>query len=46
MVTGLSGVYTDPGHVMVYPDGEVRQQFSLCLHATPTSAGRARTTTR
>lgn len=33
-VTGLSGVYTDPGHVMVYPNGEVRQQFSLCLHAT------------
>lgn len=32
-VTGLSGVYTDPGHVMVYRNGEVRQQFSLCLHA-------------
>lgn len=36
-VTGLSGVYTDPGHVMVYKDGEVRQQFSLCVHATPVS---------
>jgi 8-oxo-dGTP pyrophosphatase MutT (NUDIX family) len=34
-VTGLSGVYTDPGHVMVYRDGEVRQQFSLCVHAIP-----------
>lgn len=33
-ITGLSGVYTDPGHVMVYRNGEVRQQFSLCLHAT------------
>jgi 8-oxo-dGTP pyrophosphatase MutT (NUDIX family) len=35
-VTGLSGVYTDPGHVMVYANGEVRQQFSLCFHAHPT----------
>jgi 8-oxo-dGTP pyrophosphatase MutT (NUDIX family) len=33
-VTRLAGVYTDPGHVMVYRNGEVRQQFSLCLHAT------------
>src|SRR5262245_19357539 len=40
-VTGLSGAYTDAGHVMVYPDGEVRQQFSLCVHATAT-AGRPR----
>lgn len=40
-MTGLSGVYTDPGHVMVYPDGEVRQQFSICVHATPV-AGRPR----
>ncbi|HEU5472655.1 MAG TPA: NUDIX domain-containing protein [Actinophytocola sp.] len=36
-VTGLSGVYTDPAHVMVYPSGEVRQQFALCLHAIPVS---------
>jgi 8-oxo-dGTP pyrophosphatase MutT (NUDIX family) len=40
-VTGLSGVYTDPGHVMVYPTGEVRQQFALCLHGVPVS-GRPR----
>jgi 8-oxo-dGTP pyrophosphatase MutT (NUDIX family) len=40
-ITSLSGVYTDPGHVMVYPDGEVRQQFALCLHAVPVS-GQAR----
>lgn len=34
MVTQLSGVYTDPGHIMVYPDtGEVRQQFAVCFHA-------------
>src|ERR1700741_1959922 len=30
-VTGLIGVYTNPHHVMAYTDGEVRQQFSLCL---------------
>jgi RNA-directed DNA polymerase len=30
-VTGLIGVYTNPRHVMAYTDGEVRQQFSLCL---------------
>jgi 8-oxo-dGTP diphosphatase len=32
---GLSGVYTDPGHVTVYLSGEVRQQFALCFHALP-----------
>jgi len=30
-VTDLSGIYTDPRHVMAYDDGEVRQQFSLCF---------------
>ena len=34
-VVGLAGVYTDPGHVMEYVDGEVRQQFALCFHAEP-----------
>src|SRR5689334_1417221 len=35
-VTHLLGVYTDPGHLMAYPDtGEVRQQFAVCFHATP-----------
>jgi ADP-ribose pyrophosphatase YjhB (NUDIX family) len=32
-VTGLVGLYTNPGHVMAYDDGEVRQQFSICFHA-------------
>ncbi|MFI0241271.1 NUDIX hydrolase [Streptomyces sp. NPDC016845] len=32
-VTGLVGTYTDPGHVMAYDDGEVRQQFSICFTA-------------
>lgn len=35
-VTGLSGIYSDPAHVIAYDDGEVRQEFSLCFHAKPT----------
>ena len=30
-VTGMVGIYTHPGHVMAYDDGEVRQQFSVCF---------------
>lgn len=29
----ITGTYTNPHHVMVYDDGEVRQQFSLCFAA-------------
>jgi ADP-ribose pyrophosphatase YjhB (NUDIX family) len=37
-VTRLVGVFTDPGHVMVYPaTGEARQQFAVCVHAEPRS---------
>ena len=25
------GIYSDPGHVFAYDDGEVRQEFSICL---------------
>jgi 8-oxo-dGTP pyrophosphatase MutT (NUDIX family) len=32
-VMRLVGTYTDPGHVMAYDDGEVRQEFSLCFEA-------------
>ncbi|WP_353941851.1 NUDIX domain-containing protein [Streptomyces sp. HUAS MG91] len=32
-VTRVVGLYTDPGHVMAYDDGEVRQQFSICFTA-------------
>lgn len=32
-ITGLVGLYTDPGHVMAYDDGEVRQEFSVCFRA-------------
>jgi ADP-ribose pyrophosphatase YjhB (NUDIX family) len=34
-VTGLSGIYSDPSHVIAYDDGEVRQEFSLCFTAKP-----------
>lgn len=34
-VIDLSGIYTDPGHVMLYDDGEARQQFSMCFRARP-----------
>lgn len=27
----IVGVYSDPSHVFVYDDGEVRQEFSICL---------------
>ncbi|MFH9870946.1 NUDIX hydrolase [Streptomyces lydicus] len=41
-VEDIVGLYTDPQHVMVYDDGEVRQQFSICFHARPV-AGALRT---
>jgi 8-oxo-dGTP pyrophosphatase MutT (NUDIX family) len=41
-VTGLSGIYSDPKHIIAYDDGEVRQEFSLCFHARPI-AGELRT---
>ncbi|MFE4394569.1 MULTISPECIES: NUDIX domain-containing protein [Streptomycetaceae] len=34
-VTGLVGTYSDPGHVIEFSDGEVRQEFSLCFRARP-----------
>jgi ADP-ribose pyrophosphatase YjhB (NUDIX family) len=31
-ITGLTGIYTDPGHVLLYTsNGEVRQEFSIVL---------------
>lgn len=36
-VTGLSGIYTDPRHVILYTsNGEVRQEFSIVLTAIAT----------
>lgn len=30
----IIGIYSDPGHVFAYDDGEVRQEFNICLAAT------------
>ncbi|MGI5523054.1 NUDIX hydrolase [Micromonospora sp. CA-259024] len=32
-LSGISGIYSDPAHVIAYDDGEVRQEFSICLRA-------------
>jgi 8-oxo-dGTP pyrophosphatase MutT (NUDIX family) len=37
-LTGLSGVYSDPTHVLLDPDGTVHQQLALCFHAVPATA--------
>ncbi|MEJ7654808.1 MAG: NUDIX domain-containing protein [Chloroflexia bacterium] len=41
VVTGLVGIYSNPHHVIAYSNGEVRQQFSICLRAEATG-GRLR----
>ncbi|MGW4406063.1 NUDIX hydrolase [Nonomuraea sp. NPDC004702] len=33
--TGLLGVYSDPGHIVAYTDGEVRQEYEVMLIARP-----------
>jgi len=38
VLTGLSGVYSDPTHVLVDPDGSTHQQLALCFHAVPADA--------
>jgi ADP-ribose pyrophosphatase YjhB (NUDIX family) len=55
-IVALTGIYTDPAHVVAFSNGEVRQQFSLCFTTrqkvgrwplttrAPTSPGRAPTT--
>lgn len=30
----IIGIYSDPAHVFAYDDGEVRQEFSICLACT------------
>ncbi|MFE2725666.1 NUDIX domain-containing protein [Kitasatospora sp. NPDC059327] len=34
-ITGIVGTYSDPRHVLAYDDGEVRQEFSICLLGRP-----------
>ncbi len=32
----IVGIYSDPAHVFAYADGEVRQEFSICVACTIT----------
>ena len=34
-VTGLLGIYSDPGHIVAYTDGEVRQEYEVILLGRP-----------
>ncbi|MEV4534676.1 NUDIX domain-containing protein [Asanoa sp. NPDC049518] len=34
-IQGISGIYSNPNHVIAYDNGEVRQEFSICFHAVP-----------
>jgi 8-oxo-dGTP pyrophosphatase MutT (NUDIX family) len=38
-LTTMSGVYSDPSHVLVDPDGSIHQQLALCFHAVPARTG-------
>jgi len=33
-IVRIVGIYSDPGHVFAYDDGEIRQEFSICLACT------------
>lgn len=39
-ITGLVGIYSSPGHVTAFDDGEVRQELVVCLHARPSGGER------
>src|ERR1700733_10733971 len=32
----IVGIYSDPGHVFAYDDGEIRQEFNICFACTIT----------
>ncbi len=36
-ITGILGVYSDPGHIVAYSDGEIRQEWELILLGRPVS---------
>jgi mutator protein MutT len=40
--TAVAGVYSEPEHVLAYPDGAVYQQLAVCFHATPVGDQRPR----
>ena len=34
-ITGILGVYSDPGHIVAYTDGEIRQEWELIMLGRP-----------
>jgi 8-oxo-dGTP pyrophosphatase MutT (NUDIX family) len=34
-LAGVSGIYSDPAHIVVYPVEGARQQVAVCVHARP-----------
>lgn len=38
-VDGIVGTFSDPRHIIEYSDGEVRQQFNICFHASLVGGG-------
>ena len=36
-LTGILGVYSDPGHIVAYSDGEIRQEWELIFLGRPVS---------
>ena len=40
-VVGIVGIYSDPGHIVAYTDGEVRQEYEVTLLARPVTGAPA-----
>jgi 8-oxo-dGTP pyrophosphatase MutT (NUDIX family) len=36
-IVGVVGIYSDPGHIVAYTDGEIRQEYEVTLLARPVS---------
>jgi 8-oxo-dGTP pyrophosphatase MutT (NUDIX family) len=36
-VTGILGIFSDPGHIVAYGDGEVRQEYEIIFLGSPLS---------
>jgi 8-oxo-dGTP pyrophosphatase MutT (NUDIX family) len=40
-ITGILGVYSDPGHIVAFTDGEIRQEWELILLGRPVNGSPA-----
>jgi ADP-ribose pyrophosphatase YjhB (NUDIX family) len=36
-ISGLLGIFSDPGHIVQYGDGEIRQEYEVIFLAAPVS---------